>query len=124
MNILYVGDVMGEMGVKTVEKVLPKLRHDKKIDLVIAQAENVSDGKGVTMEDFKRLRRAGIDFCTGGNWSLHHEDILAEARRGQLLSSAAKHRNPLSRALSLVTQRRRAARRNPVFVPQLTRSTA
>jgi hypothetical protein len=55
---------------------------------------------------------------------LHHEDVLAEARRGQLLSAAAKNRNPLSRALSLVTQRRRAARRDPVFVPQLTRSTA
>jgi hypothetical protein len=55
---------------------------------------------------------------------LHHEDVLAEARRGQLLSAAAKNRNPLRRALSLVTHRRHAARRDPVFVPQLTRSTA
>jgi|RhiMetdeSRZDD1v2_1073273.scaffolds.fasta_scaffold167458_2 hypothetical protein len=55
---------------------------------------------------------------------LHHEDVLAEARRGQLLSAAAKNRNPLIRALSLVTHRRRSARRDPVFVPQLTRSTA
>jgi metallophosphoesterase (TIGR00282 family) len=76
VNILYVGDVMGEMGLEVVEKVLPKLRQQKQIDLVIAQAENVSDGKGITFKDFERLRKAGVDFCTGGNWSLHHEEII------------------------------------------------
>ncbi len=76
MNILYVGDVMGEMGVETIEAVLPKLRKEKKIDLVIAQAENVSEGKGITLSDFQRLRKAGVDFCTGGNWSLFREDII------------------------------------------------
>jgi metallophosphoesterase (TIGR00282 family) len=76
MNILYVGDVMGEMGLQTVEQVLPKLRREKQIDLVIAQAENLSDGKGTTLADFQRLRKAGADFCTGGNWSLHRDDII------------------------------------------------
>lgn len=76
MNILYVGDVMGEPGLETIEKVLPGLRKEKKIDLVIAQAENVSDGRGVNVEDFVRLKKAGVDFCTGGNWSLYREDII------------------------------------------------
>lgn len=76
MNILYIGDIMGEPGVETVEKVLPKLRRDKKIDLVIAQSENVSEGRGITMDDFKRLRKAGVDFCAAGNWSLYREDII------------------------------------------------
>jgi metallophosphoesterase (TIGR00282 family) len=76
MNILYVGDVMGEMGLQVVEKVLPELCRTKKIDLVIVQAENVSDGRGITPEDFKRLQKAGVDFCTGGNWSLHQEEIV------------------------------------------------
>lgn len=77
MNILYIGDIMGEMGIEVVEKVLPKLRKKKKIDLVIAQAENVSEGKGVTQVDFKILRKIGVDFCTGGNWSLYREDIIS-----------------------------------------------
>ncbi|MEK7594388.1 MAG: TIGR00282 family metallophosphoesterase [Patescibacteria group bacterium] len=76
MNILYVGDVMGEMGLQVVEQILPSLRQEKQIDLVVAQAENVSDGKGLTIEDFQRLKRAGVDFCTGGNWSLHKKDII------------------------------------------------
>lgn len=76
MKILYVGDVMGEPGLETVEKVVPKLRAEKQIDLVIAQAENVSGGKGITLRDFARLQKAGVDFCTGGNWSLYREDII------------------------------------------------
>jgi hypothetical protein len=76
MNILYVGDVMGEMGLRVVEKVLPELRRNKQVDLIVAQAENVSDGKGVTPEDFKRLQKAGVDFCTGGNWSLYRQEII------------------------------------------------
>jgi metallophosphoesterase (TIGR00282 family) len=76
MNVLYVGDVMGEPGLQVVEKILPKLRRDRGIDLVIAQAENVTDGKGITPADFARLRKAGVDFCTGGNWSLYREEII------------------------------------------------
>lgn len=75
MNILYIGDVMGEAGIKVVERVLPKLRRERQPDLVIAQAENLSEGKGIVQADVKRLRVAGVDFLTGGNWSLYREEI-------------------------------------------------
>lgn len=67
---------MGEIGLQVVEQVIPKLRADKNIGLVITQSENVSDGKGITLKDFERLQKAGVDFCTGGNWSLYREDII------------------------------------------------
>jgi metallophosphoesterase (TIGR00282 family) len=76
MNILYVGDIMGEPGIEVVEKVLPKLVKDKKVDLVIAQGENVSEGKGITVADFRRLEKAGVNFCTGGNWTTYREEIF------------------------------------------------
>lgn len=75
MYILYVGDVMGEAGLKAVERILPELRREHALDLVIAQAENLSDGKGITLRDMKRLRGLGVDFLTGGNWSLYREEI-------------------------------------------------
>lgn len=75
MKILYVGDVMGDPGIVVVERVLPGLRSEEGIDLVIAQAENLSDGKGVRIGDFDRLRAAGVDFCTGGNHILRRPDI-------------------------------------------------
>jgi 2',3'-cyclic-nucleotide 2'-phosphodiesterase len=67
---------MGEPGVHVVERVLPQLKRDRQIDLVVAQAENVSDGKGITPEDFARLRRIGVDFCTGGNWSVYRPETF------------------------------------------------
>lgn len=76
MNILYVGDVMGEMGMRTIERLLPDLRREHVVDCVIAQAENVTEGKGITPEDFARLRKAGVDACTGGNWTLHRDEIF------------------------------------------------
>lgn len=76
MNILYLGDIMGEAGLRLIERELPKLRNELPADVVIAQAENVTDGKGISLADFWRLRKASVDFCTGGNWSLHQEEIV------------------------------------------------
>lgn len=77
MRILYVGDVMGEMGLRVVERELLKIRADKHVDIVIAQAENVTNGRGITPQDFSRLRKAGVDFCTGGNHIFDQKSIYA-----------------------------------------------
>ena len=76
MNILYIGDIMGQPGVDIVEKYLEELVQTKKIDLVIAQAENVSEGKGITVEDFRHLQKIGVNVFTGGNWSLFRKEIV------------------------------------------------
>jgi 2',3'-cyclic-nucleotide 2'-phosphodiesterase len=76
VNILYIGDIMGEVGVKVVEQVLPDLVNEKKVDLVVAQVENVTEGRGISIDDFRRLQNAGVDFGTGGNWSLHRKEIF------------------------------------------------
>lgn len=76
MNILYVGDVMGEPGIRVVEKFLPGLKRERQVDLVIAQSENVTDGRGISPEDFNRLQATGVDFCTGGNWSIYRDEIV------------------------------------------------
>lgn len=67
---------MGEPGLRVVEDVLPGLRKKHDLDLVIAQAENLSAGKGVRVEDFERLLRAGVDFCTGGNHTFVRDEIF------------------------------------------------
>jgi metallophosphoesterase (TIGR00282 family) len=78
LRILYVGDVMGDTGIEVVEKVLPRLRREHKIDFVVAQAENLSDGKGVRLRDFKRLLAAGVDFCSGGNHIFYRDEIFGQ----------------------------------------------
>lgn len=75
MKVLYIGDIMGARGLEAVKRCLPEIKKTHDLDLVIAQAENVSEGRGTTKEDFLKLRNLGIDFCTGGNWSLNQPDI-------------------------------------------------
>lgn len=76
MKILYLGDVMGEPGLQLIERLLPGLRREHNVDFVVAQAENTTEGRGISVLDFARLRKAGVDACTGGNWSLWREEIV------------------------------------------------
>ncbi len=72
---------MGSVGLELVEANLPKLREYYNLDFVLAQAENTTSGKGCSPEDYQRLRAAGVDFCTGGNWTLWQKssyDLLAD----------------------------------------------
>jgi metallophosphoesterase (TIGR00282 family) len=78
MNILYVGDVMAETGLRVVEEVLPTLRTERQVDLVVAQAENVTEGRGITPTDFKRLLKSGVDFCSGGNHTFDQKSIYPQ----------------------------------------------
>jgi len=75
MRILYVGDIMGKPGRKVVEHVLPSLKKDKKIDLVVAQSENVTHGKGMTPQHMRELQEAGIDVFSGGNHTVEREEL-------------------------------------------------
>ncbi len=77
MNILYIGDIMGEAGIGVVERILPSLRREKGIDMVIAQAENVSEGKGMTVADYQRLRKTGVDGFSGGNHTFARAELLS-----------------------------------------------
>ena len=77
LRVLYLGDVMGETGLQVVEQLLPSLRQKHGLGLVLAQSENLSEGKGVRLGDFERLQAAGVDFCTGGNHSLFRDEIFS-----------------------------------------------
>ncbi|MBA3758092.1 YmdB family metallophosphoesterase [Candidatus Saccharibacteria bacterium] len=78
MKILYVGDIMGRPGVDVVAKVLPDLIQEYAVDFVIAQGENVTEGRGMSIEDMQELQSYGVDFFTGGNWSLFREGVLTD----------------------------------------------
>jgi 2',3'-cyclic-nucleotide 2'-phosphodiesterase len=67
MKILYIGDIMGAPGRDTVREVLPAIKAEYAPDFVIAQAENVSHGVGMTPHHMQELASLGIDAFTGGN---------------------------------------------------------
>lgn len=76
MKILYIGDIMGRPGRETIKKVLPELISERGIDFVVAQGENLSDGKGMQIKATEELMASGVGAFTGGNWTAHRDEIV------------------------------------------------
>lgn len=76
MKILYIGDIMGKAGRKTVQKLLPDLITETGADFVIAQGENLSNGKGMKLSSIADMQAAGVDFFTGGNWTTKRPEVF------------------------------------------------
>lgn len=75
MKILYLGDIMADAGKAVVAQLLPEIVDEHQPDIVVAQAENVTDGRGMSVQDMRQLQSIGIDFFTGGNWTGYLDDI-------------------------------------------------
>lgn len=81
LTVIYLGDVVSRAGLEALEAGLDQIRRQHQPDVIIAQGENLSGGRGISPADFDRLRDLGIDGVTGGNWSLHDpaiEPLLAD----------------------------------------------
>jgi len=76
MLILMIGDIIGRPGRQAVQKLLPGLQQQYKLDMVIANAENAAGGLGLTSTTAKDLLDAGIDVLTSGNHIWHHKEII------------------------------------------------
>ena len=76
MRVLVIGDVIGRPGRKAVKGLLPGLRNQYNIDLVIANGENAAGGVGITADTTEELISAGIDVITTGNHVWAHKDII------------------------------------------------
>jgi 2',3'-cyclic-nucleotide 2'-phosphodiesterase len=76
MKILFLGDIVGQPGVEAVRALVPKLVNHHAIDLVIANAENVCSGSGLTPRQFRQLRTAGIDLMTMGDHIYRRSEII------------------------------------------------
>ena len=77
MNILAIGDIVGEIGVKKIVKELPKLKEKYDIDFCIINGENSAGGMGITKKIFDSLINAGIDVMTMGNHTWGKKDIFS-----------------------------------------------
>ena len=76
MRILFLGDVMGRSGRTGVAEKLPKLRADWGLDFVVVNAENASQGAGLTGEHAKALLDAGADCLTLGDHAFDQKDMM------------------------------------------------
>jgi len=67
MKVLFIGDIVGKTGRTAVKALLPNLLDKYKLDLVIANGENIAGGFGLTESLVLELFKMGIHVITTGN---------------------------------------------------------
>jgi hypothetical protein len=77
VNILFIGDVVGEPGRRAVRLLVPELRQRHGVDLVIANGENAAGGSGITPKTAEELFAAGVDILTSGDHLWDQKEVTA-----------------------------------------------
>jgi hypothetical protein len=67
MNILFIGDVVGQPGRRALERGLLPLIDRRRIDFTIVNVENAAGGFGLTLELYEELSKLPIDVFSSGN---------------------------------------------------------
>lgn len=93
MNILLIGDIVGNAGVKKVKEGIEKIKEKGKIDFIIANGENSAEGMGITTGIFKNLMNYGVNVITMGNHTWGKKDIFSIIKEESLLIPANFSRN-------------------------------
>ena len=78
MRILFVGDVVGKPGRQAVAALVPAIRRERSVDLVIVNGENAAGGAGLTGEIAREIHEAGADVITNGNHVWDQRTFLKE----------------------------------------------
>ena len=73
--ILFVGDVVGGIGKRTLLALLPGLRDRYAPDFVVVNGENAAGGVGITPKIAREMLAAGVDVITLGNHTYRHKEI-------------------------------------------------
>jgi len=76
VNILIIGDIVGNPGRTILKLALPALLRRHEIDYCVANVENAAGGFGVTREICDELLDAGVDCMTSGNHIWDKKEIL------------------------------------------------
>jgi len=75
VKLLFVGDVVGGLGRRTLAALLPGLREEHGPDFVVANGENAAGGVGITQKTARELLDLGIDALTLGNHAYRHSEV-------------------------------------------------
>lgn len=77
-SVLYFGDIVGRPGRETLAEWLPKLKEEYQPDLILANAENSTHGRGLSLAHYQELRELGFDGFSTGDHIWHLKEIVSE----------------------------------------------
>ena len=76
MNILLIGDVVGNPGRSIMKKALPVVFKKYDVDYCVANVENAAGGFGVTKDVCDEILDMGVDCLTSGNHIWDKKEII------------------------------------------------
>jgi metallophosphoesterase (TIGR00282 family) len=76
MLILTIGDIIGSPGRRAIKALLPGIKEQYRVDLTIANGENIAGGLGMTSATADELLGAGVDILTSGNHIWAQKEII------------------------------------------------
>jgi 2',3'-cyclic-nucleotide 2'-phosphodiesterase len=76
-RLLFLGDIIGEPGRKSVIDMVPRLKQEWSIDFIVANGENAAAGRGITPKLTIDLLRAGIAVITTGDHVWDQKELVS-----------------------------------------------
>ena len=76
MKILFIGDVVGRPGRQAVKELVPRLREQHGVTVVVANGENSAGGAGITPETAAEIFAAGVDVITSGDHLWDQKEVV------------------------------------------------
>ncbi|HHL22757.1 MAG TPA: TIGR00282 family metallophosphoesterase [Aliiroseovarius sp.] len=77
MKILFLGDIVGRAGRRAITERLAALRAEWKLDFVVVNGENATNGAGLSAAHAKAMLEAGVDVLALGDHAFDQRDMLA-----------------------------------------------
>jgi metallophosphoesterase (TIGR00282 family) len=91
VNILCIGDVVGEAGCTQLARHLPALKRLKAVDLTIVNGENSEGFAGISPRSAERIFKAGADIITTGNHAFRCSDVYSSFEENEFLLRPANY---------------------------------
>lgn len=104
LRILCLGDIVGRPGRQIVQQKLAPLVKERQVDLVVANAENIAGGSGITSNLFNKVRAYGVDVVTLGDHIYRRAEIIPTLQASErVVRPANLSRHAAGRRYTVVT---------------------
>lgn len=88
MNLLFIGDVVGQSGCDCLRKNLYRIKKEYDIDVTIVNGENSAPGNGITRASAAELTGCGADIITTGNHAFRRKEAIELFEQENILRPA------------------------------------
>ena len=85
MRIIVIGDIVGNAGKRAIESLLGSVKQEYRPQLTIVNGENIANGRGITLSDYKWLLGQGVDVVTLGNHAFDNREIYSFINEAKVL---------------------------------------